>query len=351
MFATGRQIIFSAGVYPVSVSGLIIPDGSYLHLNAGAELRALANSLSGKGVIDLTNKYQVAISGAGQISGDRNVHLSGGANHGVLIKGGANHTVQGVTITDSLDAIYVGKNSVAAQGITIQDVTATNSKRNGLSIVSASTGTVTDCAFIGTNGELPGAGVDLEPNAGETVSGWTFTRCTFSGNTGSGISADGTSGTLSNVSFIDCVVTDNDKQYAVNIDNANSLSINGGSIDGGSNMQVHVARSNGITVGGVTIAGDGVLETNGIYLDFDCDTVSIINNQISGVTAVGIQVNHVDDFDECTNVTVQGNTLDDVNIGIYFKASSTGCQSDNTVTNFVTDDILIDAGATVGACP
>jgi hypothetical protein len=343
---TGREVVFSPGVYPVSVSGLNIPDGAYLRFEAGAELRTLANNQTGKATIDLTNKYQVHISGPGLITGDRNVHTGGGANMGVMIKGGANITIDGLTIVDALDGVYVGKNSSGAQGVTLANLTVENSKRNNLSIVSASSGSVTDCDFSGANGSAPQAGVDLEPNGGETVSNWTFTRCTFSGNTGVGVSVDGTAGTLANVQFIDCEIFDNASQYAVNIDHASNLSIEGGSITGGSNMQVHVARSDNITLEGVNIPAAGA--SNGIYFDFDVDTALVDDCSISNVTTVGVQVNHVADLPECTNVTVRNTAIDGAFYGVWFKAGSSGVLGPGmSYANCSDEDYVIDPAAEV----
>jgi Ca2+-binding RTX toxin-like protein len=96
--------------------------------------------------------------------------------HIIGIRGTDNYTISGLTLTGAggdgiiIDAYSYGqpiptpnKLNYSANGL-IDNVTAINNRRNGLSIISAQNLLVTNSKFINTSGENPANGIDVEPD-------------------------------------------------------------------------------------------------------------------------------------------------------------------------------------------
>ena len=89
------------------------------------------------------------------------------------------------------DGYYVGYTS---SGVTMCNVLATNNRRHGMAITSVSGMLVNDSTFENSTGFLEngalanGFGIDVEPNAGQTVTGLTIANSTFTNDAGTGIS-------------------------------------------------------------------------------------------------------------------------------------------------------------------
>src|SRR5262249_17933476 len=92
-----------------------------------------------------------------------------------------------VTLRDFwLDGITLTGNLGCAR-VWVRGATVTNSRRTGIAIVHASSVTVEASTFAGSRGQSPEAGLNVEPNTGESVSGVRILRCTMTGNANAGI--------------------------------------------------------------------------------------------------------------------------------------------------------------------
>ena len=154
----------------------------------------------------------------GTIAMNKPEYNAGEWRHALSILSADNITVRGLTLRDSGgDGIYLGirynKAHTAMIGqqycsnITLTDVCCDNNRRNGMSVISVDTLTVTGCAFQNTFGTPPMAGIDFEPDPPRTNS--PFAALPW--------------GRLKNISVSSSRMTDN-VGYAVNV---NALCLGG----------------------------------------------------------------------------------------------------------------------------
>lgn len=108
------------------------------------------------------------------------------------------HPLDGLSI-DGLDAPRSSRS-------TISEVRCDHNGRQGCSITGGRGYDFADCQFEHTGksriSSAPGAGVDVEAEAGKSVRDLSFTRCRFSDNAGPGVVAD--SGPSDGARFVDC---------------------------------------------------------------------------------------------------------------------------------------------------
>jgi hypothetical protein len=113
------------------------------------------------------------------------------------LRGPTNVIIDHVTTTGCAeDGFYItgyGTNfATAGDGLLVTNSMATNSGRNGMSIIAGKNITVRDSVFQYSNRGAPFDGVDIEPNrADQVVENITFENCSFLNNGNSGSSASG----------------------------------------------------------------------------------------------------------------------------------------------------------------
>jgi nitrous oxidase accessory protein NosD len=151
--------------------GIRLGSDTWLHLDAGAALKALPSTLSSYSIVIIADRTNVVVSG-GHIIGDRSNHggRTGEYGIGINVLSSSNVRIHDVTIVDCwgdgilLYASDTAKAKVPCVAVTIDKVICANNRRQGLSIVCASRVLVTNCEFRGTNGTPPSAGIDCEPD-------------------------------------------------------------------------------------------------------------------------------------------------------------------------------------------
>lgn len=195
---TGGTVQIPDGTYminPVAKSsvrshGLEIDGAMTVSLSPGATLQAIATSSDTYAVIMIyPGASNVSVVG-GTIQGERSAHLGTTGEWGMGIyvgnTGGSNVFLQGITSVDAWgDGFYVS----GGTNVTVCNVTANNNRRNGMSIINVNGMTVTNSAFKNTAGTPPEAGIDIEPDAGETVNNVTISGSQFLGNHGAGFTS------------------------------------------------------------------------------------------------------------------------------------------------------------------
>lgn len=127
---------------------------------------------------------------------------------GVNVEKSSNVKISDINITNCWgDGIYIGGES--SNGVVIDGVISDNNRRQGLSITNAKNITITSSEFKNTNGTLPQAGIDLEPNPGQTVEDIKIDNIKSIGNKGSGVDILGMNGPVRRVKISNSVLQDN----------------------------------------------------------------------------------------------------------------------------------------------
>ena len=141
--------------------------------------------------------------------------------HGFNIGSATNITIEGLTIIDTGgDGILISKSfSPSSQknyseNITIKNCIMDNNYRQGISIVSIKNGEISNCILSNTNGTLPEAGIDVEPDdPSERIENLNIKKCRFLNNFGNGLQVttffmDDTSLDIS-ILIVDCYFSGN----------------------------------------------------------------------------------------------------------------------------------------------
>jgi hypothetical protein len=106
----------------------------------------------------------------------------------------------------ALDGIQIDGADRRDTASTLRSVRSEYNGRQGCSITGGRNYAFTECNFSNSGragiASAPGAGLDIEPEAGKIVRGLYFQRCTFSNNIGPGLVAD--SGDSAGARFDDC---------------------------------------------------------------------------------------------------------------------------------------------------
>ena len=161
---------------------------------AGVVLRAKSGAFPNTShrLLQFMNSSNIEIRGYGAtFQMNKSEYTSGEHRHTLSLIASTDITIRGLTLKDSGgDGIYVSRlnTSQYCRNVLIEDVVASNHKRQGISVISVDGLTVRNSTFTGTIGKAPGAGVDFEPEAtADRLTNITFENCSFTNNFGPGI--------------------------------------------------------------------------------------------------------------------------------------------------------------------
>lgn len=226
----------------------------------------------------------------GTYPGDLSAVPSGGWRIGIRVDGSTNVVVQDATVTDwKFDGVWVG-GSPASRNVRLSGITVTGSGRNHISIVNAIGGVIERCSL--RNAAVPtylGAGVDLEPSAGEVVNDYTLIGNESIGNVIGYYIHPGTGNPGSDVRLYQNLASGN-TQYGV--------------------IMNSVTR--GVLVGN-TVSGSPIGMSIGSATEARRATVAVLFNVVSG-GATGIRFAGVKDSTVEDNV-ITGGTMPSVALG------------------------------------
>jgi len=318
--AAGKGIcLLPAGTYMVNATasgsyGIDMPSGATLLMAPGASIKCITQSTSGDyKVVRIAGSGSAVVGGI--IYGDRvarnlptfedGVGTDFENGQGIAINGsggGTGNIVLGVTSRDNAcDGIYMYN---GVNGVTIQDCTFDNNRRQGISIVYGTNVLIKNSAFTNTNGQDPAFGIDLEPSgSGQVVSYVQVLGCSFTANQGGGF---------------------------------------GG---GSSNASV-----NNITVSGSTFTGNGGHNygVGGIAFNDGASNCVISNNTVTGSLAGGDQGGIM--LEDISNFQVTGNTVkNNAGYGITLASAPGSSCSGNTVSGNSKGAIYSDGSASIGS--
>lgn len=263
---SGGTVLVPNGTYMINANrkqgaGLIISGALTLKLSSGATLKAIPNNVQDYAILQITGD-NVNIVG-GTVEGERAQHTGTGGEWGMglNILGTKHLVVEGVTAKETWgDGFYVSNSS---SDVTFCNVVATHNRRQGLSIISVDGMVVKNSTFNDTDGTAPQAGIDIEPNSGDTAKNIQITGSTANGNSGAGmmIYAGASNATVTSVTF-----------------DGNSIASNKDS-----GLVIYTASGNSIVNNTITNnTGDG------ITLENDSSGNSVSGNTVTGNSAHGI---------------------------------------------------------------
>lgn len=164
-----------------------------LSMDPETRLIAKANAAPRAYVLLIEGVHDVEVSG-GRIVGDRDHHLStaGEWGHGIMVRGAESVLLRDLHIARCWgDGISVGGISGArvlpSRDIRIEDVVCSGNRRQGLTIGRSRNVRVLRSHFLATRGTLPGCGIDIEPDPGDSAEDIAIEACTLRGNHGAGL--------------------------------------------------------------------------------------------------------------------------------------------------------------------
>ncbi len=191
----GGTVYIPAGRYMINaLKPLTLHSHTRLKLDPTAELAVIPNGASRYWVVKVTNASNVEIVG-GKITGDRARHKgsSGEWGYGINISGSRNVLVHNVSLSEFWgDGMWIGATGKGSRlnrsnYVTVDNVTSSHNRRQGLSIGPAQHVYIVNSTFKNTQGTLPEAGIDIEPQDQGPVDTVRLENNTFSGNNGNGI--------------------------------------------------------------------------------------------------------------------------------------------------------------------
>lgn len=152
----------------INDKGLHLYDNSKIYFQKGTSILLSPSKRSKYAIINLEGVNNVSIYSP-KLIGDRLDHIgeSGEWGMGINIRSSSNIQIYNANIKNCWgDGIYLGSidGKTPNFNISISGGVIDNNRRNGISIISASNVTIKDILLSNSNGTLPMAGIDIEPN-------------------------------------------------------------------------------------------------------------------------------------------------------------------------------------------
>lgn len=187
-------VIITGGTFLIDAGKEVsLNNNTHLIITAFSKLKKYKVDAGNYTIVGLRNVTNAIIDGGGEIVGDRIEHTVPGGEHGfgINIAGSTNIVIDNIRISECWgDGIYIGGGTAEVgqpNNILISRVVCDHNRRQGMSITNAEVVKVSNSRFINTDGTAPQAGIDIEPNADQTVANVTIDNCQFEENKGSGL--------------------------------------------------------------------------------------------------------------------------------------------------------------------
>jgi parallel beta-helix repeat protein len=351
----GGTLRFPSGTYRIQGDkGLVPKDNSRIEL--GDAVLMLDNVAGANNQMFLIRgKKGVVISG-GTLVGTRANRPKLGL--GIYVDYSQDVVIEDVNLRGFYTDGIILTGNTPCQRVQIRRVNASNNQRTGLAIIHASDVTVEDSTFEGTGGQNAVGGLNVEPNAGESVANVIVRRCTARKNAFVGLYFKGPT---TNVTVENNVVEGNES-YGIAVLGVDGVSITNNRVTGahqknrpaiaiGENVKRATVTGNTLEdnlrgimtvsaqtdIRGNTITGTGPTSSLGADAGGDgitCqgikgilpDACTVANNTVRQVASgiVGASV---------SNMQVVDNTLEDVGqSAILLRIASNGTVKGNTIT-------------------
>jgi len=183
------------GTYMINaVSRVLLGSNMTLYMSPGAILKVIPNNQDMYIVLNIGESLMSNVNViGGTLLGDKYTHTgtTGEMGLGIALTGDTNNVViEGVTSMEMWgDGFFMTTTSTdqTNSNITMCNDIASDNRRQGMSIEQANGVKVMNSTFTGTSGTAPQAGIDIEPDTGETVNNVQITNSLFEYNNNSGI--------------------------------------------------------------------------------------------------------------------------------------------------------------------
>lgn len=245
--ASGGTVVVPSGTYMIdAMQSIVLRSNMMLQLAPDATIEALPNSSPRSYMIKVWNVSNVGISG-GNIVGERQGHAGAGGEwgFGINIQDAHHVRVSNVRISGCWgDGLWIGAlgwapHDMPSTDVVIDHVVSTGNRRQGLSIGPVDGLTITNSTFSHTQGTMPQAGIDIEPQTQGQATHITIDHCNLVDNRGSGLEIHSN---VSHVTVKDSTISNNYGYGVLTVDAATEVDVAGNTITG-----------NGLT--GISIAG------------------------------------------------------------------------------------------------
>jgi hypothetical protein len=192
---SGGTVVVPNGTYMVNaLVGISMPSHSRLSMDSAAVLSAIPNNAERSWVVKVWNVNNVEILG-GHIVGERVGHTgtTGEWGYGIDVEGSSTVSVHDIGLSNCwgdgmvVSATGSGSTAVLSTGVTINRVTSTNNRRQGLTLGPSQQVYVVNSSFTDSNGISPQAGIDIEPATQGSTSQVRIENSVLSNNVGNGL--------------------------------------------------------------------------------------------------------------------------------------------------------------------
>ena len=188
------RLRWNTGTYKVT-STLTLGSSQHIDFDTGVTVNLVPSAnVETTSLFAISNQSNVTLIGNGALlNGTRTGAVVEGNAAAFYVYGSDYVLIQGFNITNlATDGITLTGDTGASgpcRNVTIQDVNVDNPRRNGMSIIHAQNVKVVGGRYTTANGAPAGpwAGIDVEPNAGQTIENVELIGVYTSGNIGGGL--------------------------------------------------------------------------------------------------------------------------------------------------------------------
>lgn len=260
--AAGGTVVIPNGTFMINtLTGINLRSHVRLSLWGAAYLKAIPNNAERYWIVKVWNVNNVEIEG-GNFVGDRTQHqgTTGQWGYDINIQGSSNVYVHDNQLSNSWgDGILVGgtgsgSSLVASTNVTLNRVTSSNNRRQGLTIAPATQVYVVNSTFTGSNGTAPQAGIDIEPQTQGPTQQVRLENTTLSNNAGNGLEVHDSVSSLA----LNGVTSLNNQGYGVFTDGPNGVTITNSDLSQNDLFGVDIAgNTSNVQLTGNTIEWNG----------------------------------------------------------------------------------------------
>lgn len=330
----GNIVFIPAGTYMINDTGLTAINPCIIQGVGEASILQKITNTSGSYVM-------LTVNGGSTVQnltfiGDWESHVAstGEYGHCVVATGGGNIAIRDCLMESAWgDGIYIN----ATDSVTVDNCKVQYNRRNNISIIKGQNHIVTNSLLLKAGhrksdnalGTSPRAGIDLEPNSGDSLGNTKIIGCEFQRNDAAGINVTGVY-TSYNTTVQGCIFTENGYGFEIS-HNAIGLTIEG---------CVFSNRNTSSTFGGILLSAS---ESENVVISgcvFDTLGYKGIYGGAAGITITGCKF--IGSTDQGIELTVVGASDQIVVTGNYFSGQETAIELDSYTNGNISGNVFQD---------